>query len=188
ELNPGYWLEQLPGSLAGSLNTSGQLAEGSLQAQADIDLAGRLRGQPAQLQLQGDGTGEQWQLKQLQLRLGENRISGQAALQQQLRGQLEVALPRLGQLWPGLQGQMQGRLQLGGTLQAPQGQLNLAGERLAFAGPSLRELKLQASLDDRQQARVMLQALGIRSGDNHFGRLQLDGQGDAQRQQLSLDL
>ncbi|WP_220803171.1 translocation/assembly module TamB domain-containing protein [Pseudomonas sp. NCCP-436] len=188
ELDPGYWLEQLPGSLAGSLNTSGQLADDLLRAQADIDLTGRLRGQPAQLQLQGGGTGEQWQLQQLQLRLGENRISGRAALQQQLHGQLEVALPRLGQLWPGLQGQVQGRLQLGGTLQAPQGQLNLAGERLAFAGSSLRELKLEASLDARQQARVTLRALGIRSGENHFGRLQLDGQGDAQRQQLSLDL
>ena len=131
-LDPGYWLAEMPGNLAGPLNTSGSFNAGALQAQADIDLNGRLRGQPAQLQVQGAGSGEQWQLQRLLVRLGDNRVSGQGALDQRLRGQLELALPRLGQLWPGLHGQMQGQLSLAGTLQAPQGQLALSGERLAY--------------------------------------------------------
>lgn len=188
ELDPGYWLAEMPGNLGGPLNTSGRFDDGALQAQADIDLNGRLRGQPAQLQVQGTGAGEQWQLARLLVRLGDNRISGQGALDQRLRGQLELALPRLGQLWPGLQGQMQGQLSLTGTLQAPQGQLALSGERLAFGDPSLRRLQLDATLDARQQARIGLNLRGIRVGDTYLGRLQADGSGDLRRQALELSL
>ena len=160
------------------LNTSGSFNAGALQAKADIDLNGRLRGQPAQLQVQGAGSGEQWQLERLLVRLGDNRINAQGALDQRLRGQLELALPRLGQLWPGLQGQIQGQLSLAGTLQAPQGRLALSGERLAFGDPSLRRLQLDATLDARQQARIGLNLRGIRIGDTYLGRLQAEGRGD----------
>ncbi|TRO40858.1 translocation/assembly module TamB [Pseudomonas sp. ALS1131] len=187
-LDPGYWLAEMPGNLAGPLNTSGRFNDGALQVQADIDLDGRLRGQPAQLQVQGAGSGEQWQLQRLLVRLGDNRVSGQGALDQRLRGQLELALPRLGQLWPGLQGQMQGQLALAGTLQAPQGQLALTGERLAFGDPSLRRLQMDATLDARQQARIDLNLRGIRIGDTYLGRLQAEGRGDQRRQALDVDL
>lgn len=187
-LDPGYWLAQMPGNLAGALNTSGSFKGGALQARADIDLDGRLRGQPAQLQVQGAGAGEQWQLERLLVRLGDNRVSGQGALDQRLRGQLELALPRLGQLWPGLQGRIQGQLSLAGTLQAPQGQLALSGERLAFGDPSLRRLQLDATLDARQQARLGLNLRGIRIGDTYLGRLKADGRGDQRRQALTIDL
>ncbi len=188
DLDPGYWLAQMPGNLAGPLNTSGRFAAGTLQAQADIDLAGRLRGQPAQLQVKGGGAGQQWQLERLQVRLGDNRVSGQGALDQRLRGQLELALPRLGQLWPGLQGQLQGQVSLAGTLQAPQGQAQLSGERLAFGEPSLRRLQLQGKLDARQQAQVSLDLHGIHIDDTFLGRLQARGQGDIRRQALTLNL
>lgn len=187
-LDPGYWLAEMPGNLAGPLNTSGSFNAGALQANADIDLNGRLRGQPAQLQVQGAGSGERWQLERLLVRLGDNRISGQGAMDQRLRGQLELALPRLGQLWPSLQGQIQGQLSLAGTLQTPQGQLALSGERLAFGDPSLRRLQLDATLDARQQARIGLNLRGIRIGDTYLGRLQADGRGDQRRQALDIDL
>ncbi|MGQ7958188.1 translocation/assembly module TamB domain-containing protein [Pseudomonas sp. SP16.1] len=188
DFDPGYWLAELSGQLGGPLNSRGSLSGGELQAQADIDLSGRLRGQPALLQLRGEGAGQRWQLLRLQVRLGDNRIQGQGALEQALSGQLELTLPRLGQLWPGLQGQAQGRLDLAGTPQAPQGRLQLGGERLAFGDPRLRHLRLSASLDARQRGRLALQARGIRIGDAYLGRLQVDGQGDARRQALQLDL
>jgi len=187
-LDPGYWLAQMPGNLAGPLNTSGSFNAGALKATADIDLNGRLRGQPAQLQVKGAGAGEQWQLEQLLVRMGDNRISGNGSLDSRLRGQLELALPRLGQLWPGMQGQMQGQLSMAGTLQAPQGQLALSGERLAFGDPSLRRLQLDATLDARQQARIGLNLRGIRIGDTYLGRLQADGRGDQRRQALEVEL
>nr|NLU59984.1 hypothetical protein [Pseudomonas sp. BIGb0427] len=65
------------------------------------------------------GAGQQWTLGTLDIRLGDNHINGSGSLQQRLAGQIDINLPRLGQLWPQLQGQVKGRLEVAGTLQAP---------------------------------------------------------------------
>lgn len=186
--DPAYWLAELPGQLAGPLRSQGQFKDQQLSLSADIDLKGRLRGQPAQFQAQGAGTGEQWTLSRLDLRLGGNRIQGSAALAQRLSGQLRLALPQLGQLWPRLQGQLDGQLDLAGTLQAPQGQLRLQGQRLAFAEQRLQRLRLEARLDGAQRARIELNGEGIALGETQLGQLTLEGQGDQRQQQLELKL
>ncbi len=188
QLDPAYWLAELPGTLAGPLNSSGSLINQQLNLNADIDLTGRLRGQPAKLLAKFAGGLEQGELSALDVRLGDNRISGKAALQQQLSGQLLLAMPRLGQLWPGLQGQLNGQLDLAGNLQAPQGQLQLQGQRLAFADQRLQQLKLDASLNSAQRGRITLEALGIQLGETELGRLDATAAGDQQQQSLELQL
>ncbi|MDT4807511.1 Translocation and assembly module subunit TamB [compost metagenome] len=187
-LDPAYWLQELPGTLAGTLRSQGRWQDDTLQARADLDLKGRLRGQPALLQLQGSGADTQWQLAQLDVRLGDNRIHGSGALDQRLRGELQLALPRLGQLWPGLQGKLDGRLALAGTLAAPQGQLDLQGQGLALAANRLQHLDLAARLDSAQRGRLKLTASGLRAGDSELGSLVAKGDGDRRRQRLDLDL
>ncbi len=186
--DPAYWLAELPGQLAGPLRSQGEFKNQRLSLSADIDLKGRLRGQPAQFQAQGAGAGEQWTLSRLDLRLGDNRIQGNATLSQRLGGQLRLALPHLGQLWPQLQGQLDGQLDLAGTLQAPQGQLRLQGQHLAFAEQRLQRLRLEASLDSAQRARIELNGEGIALGETQLGQLTLEGQGDQRQQQLELKL
>ncbi|WP_420875461.1 translocation/assembly module TamB domain-containing protein [Pseudomonas peli] len=188
QLDPAYWLAELPGSLAGPLNSSGSLINQQLNLNADIDLTGRLRGQPAKLLAKFAGDLEQGELSALDIRLGDNRISGQAALQQQLSGRLLLAMPRLGQLWPGLQGHLNGQLDLAGSLQAPQGQLQLQGERLAYDDQRLQQLKLDASLNSAQRGRITLEALGIQLGETELGRLDVTAAGDQQQQSLELHL
>nr|WP_178093300.1 translocation/assembly module TamB domain-containing protein [Pseudomonas sp. WS 5011] len=188
QLDPAYWLAELPGSLAGPLNSSGGLINQQLNLNADIDLTGRLRGQPAKLLAKFAGGLEQGELSALDIRLGDNRISGQAALQQQLSGRLLLAMPRLGQLWPGLQGHLNGQLDLAGSLQAPQGQLQLQGQRLAYDDQRLQQLKLDASLNSAQRGRITLEALGIQLGETELGRLDVTAAGDQQQQSLELQL
>ena len=188
QLDPAYWLAELPGSLAGPLNSSGSLINQQLNLTADIDLAGRLRGQPARLLAKFAGGLQQGELSVLDVRLGDNRISGNAVLQQQLSGQLLLAMPRLGQLWPGLQGQLSGQLDLAGNLQAPQGQLQLQGQRLAVADQRLQQLKLDASLNSAQRGRIMLDAQGIQLGETDLGRLTTTAAGDQYQQSLELQL
>ncbi|MGY8831205.1 MAG: translocation/assembly module TamB domain-containing protein, partial [Pseudomonadales bacterium] len=188
QLDPAYWLAELPGSLAGPLNSSGSLINQQLNLNADIDLTGRLRGQPAKLLAKFAGDLEQGELSALDIRLGDNRISGQAALQQQLSGRLLLAMPRLGQLWPGLQGHLNGQLDLAGSLQAPQGQLQLQGQRLAYDDQRLQQLKLDASLNSAQRGRITLEALGIQLGETELGRLDVTAAGDQQQQSLELQL
>ncbi|QJP08572.1 translocation/assembly module TamB [Pseudomonas multiresinivorans] len=188
DLDPAYWLEEMPGRLGGPLRSKGSLKGEALNLDANLDLQGRLRGQPAIFKANAAAAGQAWKVDGLTLQLGDNRISGQAALDQRLSGRLDIALNRLGQLWPQLFGKVSGQLDLAGTLQAPQGQLKLDGQRVAYADQSLRTLDLTASLDAAQRGRVNLTAQGLRSGDTDFGVLKLDGSGDLKRQQLALNL
>jgi translocation and assembly module TamB len=188
DLDPAYWLAELPGTLGGPLHSQGELRDQQLSLSARIDLDGRLRGQPAQFRAEATGSGEHWSLQRLDLRLGDNRIDGSGELNQRLSGQLRLNLPRLGQLWPQLQGQLEGQLDLAGSLQAPQGQLSLQGQRLAYSDQRLQRVQLDATLDSAQQARVELDARGIVLGDTELGRLTASGQGDRRQQRLQLKL
>ncbi|WP_409274803.1 translocation/assembly module TamB domain-containing protein [Pseudomonas sp. KCJK9111] len=187
-LNPAYWVAELPGTLAGPLRSKGQLQGDDLSLDAQLDLKGRLRGQPAVLNVQADGAGQRWTLAALRVQLGDNRINGSGSLQQRLAGKVDIDLPRLGQLWPELQGQVKGQLDVAGTLQAPQGKLALRGTGLAQAENRLQQLNLSARLDDRQRANIDLKVTGIQAGDTALGTLQAVGNGDMRRQALTLAL
>jgi translocation and assembly module TamB len=186
--DPSYWVAELPGTLAGPIRSKGSFKNQQLNANADLDLKGRLRGQPAVLQAKADGAGDKWNVSALEVRLGDNRVQGSGSLQQKLLAQLDLNLPRLGQLWPGLQGQAKGRLDLAGTLQAPQGQFGLQGSQLAFQDNRLQSLTLNAKLDAAQRASIDLTTVGIQAGDTALGTLTVNGQGDIKRQQVKLDL
>ncbi len=118
-INPAYWLGELPGTLAGPLRSKGMMKNDRLDLDADLDLKGKLRGQPAVFQAKASGAGEQWKLSALDIRLGDNRINGSGSLQEKLTGQIDIKLARLAQLWPQLRGQVVGRVDVAGTLKAP---------------------------------------------------------------------
>lgn len=187
-VNPAYWLAELPGNLAGPLRSKGEFKNQKLTLNADLDVKGRLRGQPATLAAKADGAGDKWTVSTLDIRLGDNRIQGSGSLQQKLLGQLDINLPRLGQLWPQLQGQLKGRLDVAGSVQAPQGQLALQGGQLAMAKNQLKTLTLAAKLDNAQRANLDLKVAGIQLGDTQLGTLLVTGLGDIKRQQMKLDL
>ncbi|WP_085690032.1 MULTISPECIES: translocation/assembly module TamB domain-containing protein [unclassified Pseudomonas] len=187
-LNPAYWVAELPGTLAGPLKSKGEMKNERLSLNADLDLKGKLRGQPAILQAKADGAGEQWNLNALQIRLGDNSINGKGSLQQKLTGQIDIKLARLAQLWPQLRGQINGRVDVAGTLKAPQGKLGLQGSQLAFQDNRLQSLNLDATLDSTQRAKIDLKGSGIQAGDTSLGTLTASAQGDIKNQKLNLDL
>ncbi|WPP02192.1 translocation/assembly module TamB domain-containing protein [Pseudomonas sp. HR96] len=187
-IDPAYWLAELPGNLGGTLNSTGQLHDGQLDLDLGADIKGRLRGQPALLQAQVKGTGQRWEVSALQARLGDNRIQGTGRLEQKLAAHLDIDLPRLGQLWPGLQGQLKGQWDAAGSLQAPQGQLQLRGQQLAMSTARLQTLTLSAAVDARQHGSLDLTATGLHSGDTDLGTLTAKGGGDLRQQALQLGL
>ncbi|WP_336342298.1 translocation/assembly module TamB domain-containing protein [Pseudomonas atacamensis] len=187
-LNPAYWVAELPGTLAGPLQSKGEMKNDQLSLSADLDLKGKLRGQPAVLQAKADGAGERWNLNALQIRLGDNSINGKGSLQDKLGGQIDIKLPRLAQLWPQLRGQVNGQVNVAGTLKAPQGKLDLQGSQLAFQDNRLQSLNLDATLDSAQRAKINLKGSGIQTGDTSLGTLTASAQGDIKSQKLNLDL
>lgn len=88
----------------------------------------------------------------------------------------------------GAAGQVKGRLDVAGTLNAPQGQLGMQGSQLAFQGNQLKTLSVNARLDNAQRANVDIKGNGIQVGDKQLGTLIVDAQGDIKRQQMKLDL
>ncbi|MHC6225939.1 translocation/assembly module TamB domain-containing protein [Pseudomonas sp. X10] len=187
-LDPAYWLAELPGTLAGPLRSKGEMKNDQLRLDAQLDLKGRLRGQPALLKVEAEGAGQEWTLGTLAVQLGDNRINGSGSLQQRLAGRLDLDLPRLGQLWPRLQGQVKGRLDVAGTLAAPQGTLTLQGQQLAQAENRVQRLDLDARLDSAQRALIDLKVGSIRLGETALGNLDASGKGDIRQQALTLAL
>ena len=187
-VNPAYWLGELPGTLAGPLRSKGAMKNDQLELDADLDLKGKLRGQPALFQAKASGAGERWNLSALDIRLGDNRINGTGSLQEKLTGQIDIKLSRLAQLWPQLRGQVVGRVDVAGTLKAPQGKLGLQGTQLALQDNRLQSLNLDATLDSAQRGKLDLKASGIHVGETSLGVLTVSGQGDIKQQKLNLDL
>ena len=188
EFDPSYWVAELPGELGGSLASRGALRDEALRAQAQLDLNGTLRRQPLQLQLQASGENAVWDVPQVELRLGDNRIHGNGRWAETLSADLQLNLSRLAQLWPGLQGQLTGSLALSGTPQAPQGTLALDGSKIAFKDNRLARLDLYAALAEGQRGQLRLSAAGLEAGDTQLGNLQLTGEGTQQAHQANLQL
>lgn len=187
ELNPAYWIADLPGKLAGDISTSGQFDE-RLSAAAQISLAGQLRGEQTRVQANVAGAGEQWQLANLLVQMGDNQLRGHVDINEQLAGKLQLDVPRLTQILPGSAGRVHGQIDIGGRLEQPAGAFSLQAEGLAYQGYRVKQLDVQAKLETSGQADIKLSATRLASADQLLGDLKLHGSGDLRTQELSLQL
>ena len=188
ELDPSYWVAELPGTIGGTLSSSGALREDNLQADAALDLNGTLREQTLRFQLQASGENTTWSLPAIDLRLGDNRIQGNGLWAETLEANLAIDLSRLGQLWPDLNGRMTGNLDLSGTPDAPQGKLVLSSTGVAFQDNRVDQLQMTASLSQGERGQLSLDAKGLQSGATDIGELQLSAEGTPAAHQARLQL
>ena len=188
ELDPSYWVAELPGTIGGTLTSSGALREENLQADAALDLNGTLRKQPLRLQLQASGENTTWSVPAVDLRLGDNRIQGSGRWAETLEANLAIDLSRLGQLWPDLSGRMTGKLDLSGTPDAPQGKLALSSTGIAFQDSRVDQLQVAASLSEGERGQLSLDAKGLQAGTTDIGELQLSAEGTPTAHQARLQL
>lgn len=187
ELNPAYWAADWPGKLDGHVRSSGELGT-QLQLTAELQLNGELRQQQLTSSVRAHAQGEHWQLPELDIRLGDNRIHGQAELDERLAGELNLALPRLDQLQLGATGRVQGQVKLAGTLQQPDADIQLTGKRIVYDGQRIRDLQLSGHVQQGHSGKLDLSARGIASGDEQLGQLQLQADGDLDQHRLMLEL
>lgn len=77
--NPGFWLPALEASLSGDVDTSGRLQEGGTPTlQAKWDLSGSWQANEALMRGALDSDAGNWTLSDLELEVGDNRVTGQA--------------------------------------------------------------------------------------------------------------
>ena len=186
--NPAYWVAELPGQIAGTLNTSGQMQHDAPEGMLQLALTGQLRRASAQLDVRLHTQKGLWTLEQLNGRWGENRIQGQGQWGEQLQGQLRLNLNKLAQLWPDTKGQLNGSIKLAGTPQRPQFELNLNAPLLQYSGYAARELKITGSVSAAQQAQLSVQVKELINHQTPWGALTFSAEGTPERHQARLQL
>jgi len=188
--NPGYWLPVLQASLDGEVHTQGSLPRTQpLQMTADWTLKGGWRGQAARATASLTAAQGQWQLADFLVTVGDNRITGEGQLGEQLLARLVVSLTQPQQLLPGLTGSLEAQLDLAGQAQAPEVRLHADGRNLAWQDlAAIGAFELAGRLDRNQQLQARLQAQQLRLAETSWRSLQLSAEGRPQAHRLQLDL
>jgi len=190
QLDPGIFVADLPGDLNGPITSTGSLLDGELQLAANWDVEGTLRERPLELSGALAKQAQAWEFSNLQLRQGANRISGDGEWGEQIAADLAIQLTDLETLWPGLTGQLVGKVTAGGNAQAPAITANLQGERIGYEEMGLDSLDVQGrvELTDTLPGNLTVSASRLRSGETYFGNLMLEIDGDRDAHNLLVDL
>ncbi|SDF96282.1 autotransporter secretion inner membrane protein TamB [Onishia taeanensis] len=191
ELDPGAYTSAVAGRLDGDATLSFvQADDGWRLGIPELAIDGTLNDLPVSLSGSLSGNSDmRWNIKQLDLRQGENRLTaeGQIGDQMDLSGSLQA--PGLNALSPELGGTLQGDFQLGGSLDTPTLALDLNGERLVFAENRLGALNLRArtqGLED-PELDLTLEAERLDAGGQRFSRLTLGLDGRLSEHRLTLE-
>ncbi|MYL25610.1 MULTISPECIES: translocation/assembly module TamB domain-containing protein [Halomonadaceae] len=178
-LLPGRRLPELDGVLSGHLRSSGRMTDNGPEGDGSLELAGGLRGQALWLKTGVRLEGKHWEIPALELRFGDNGLTGSARQAEQLQAELEWNLPVLAQFWSGLEGQLEGRASGRHLLGDPKGSMTFSARDLAIEeyGIELRQLQGEAGLADDGAARARVDFSGLEAREQRLesGQLRVDG-------------
>ncbi|MGL5949275.1 MAG: autotransporter assembly complex protein TamB [Aeromonas sp.] len=187
-------LKALRGRFSGEIDSQFALQGDSWQlAVPTLRVNGRLNDYP--LQLSGAVRGDHamaWQFDDVRLSSGENGLTVAGALTPsawQLDAELKA--PQLSRLYPGLGGDLSGRVALRGNPTAPQLEARLAAGRVSFAAWQMHDLELttRGRLKDLLPAgEVSLTLARLSQGASQWQDLALTAEGDSSAHQLALRL
>ncbi|MGJ7461744.1 autotransporter assembly complex protein TamB [Halomonas sp. MA07-2] len=146
---PGRFVEGLDGRLDGDIEARfTQTEEGWHLDIPTLAIAGVLQDLPLSLNARLAGDSDmRWEIETLDFRQGENRLNAAGQVSEaviDLAGELDM--PALSSLHEDLSGSLAGRFNAGGSLEAPQLDLELSGGDLAFADNRVAALRLSANV------------------------------------------
>ena len=179
EFNPGYWVPVLEASLSGDVTTEGQLGDDPVpDMNANWNLEGDWRSNPASLVGRLDTASGSWELAELSLVVGDNRVEGSGTWGDLLRGDLALNLPRPELFLPGLTGSLEATMTAEGTPERPVGELTASARKLGWQDQlTIETLDLQANLEDGLQLSTRLQAESLQGFGQELETLILEGSG-----------
>ena len=193
DLNPEPFVEGLSGNLDGSADVAfTQDADGWRVEVPGLAINGTLADYPLSLEAQLAGDSRMnWQIQTLAFRQGDNRLDASGEVSpEQLDVAAELDMPALDSLYPELSGALSGSIDASGSLEAPQLQLDLAGDGLAFADNALTRLELTGEVAGLEDPRldVALNAEGIDAAGQAFDSVDLNLDGRLSQHRLTLDV
>ena len=188
QFNPGFWVPVLQASLNGDLNSQGQLADDGLpDMTADWDISGTWQEEPAVTRGELQASGGTWDVPDLNLEVGENRINGSGRWGSEIAGNLDIRVPEPEILLPGLAGELVASLVVRGTPKDPQGDLSVTANDLVWQDDvTITMAELEASLRSGFALNAKATAEDVRAADQRLERLELGLSGTQQAHRLTI--
>ncbi|MGR8930225.1 MAG: translocation/assembly module TamB domain-containing protein [Gammaproteobacteria bacterium] len=192
DFNPAIFAADFPGTLTFDTRVSGEINDGHTRINARIArLAGRLRGKPVQAQGSLAMLDDSFDIGDLILKSGSNRIDANGRLAaKDSKLSFNIDTPSLASLWPGLGGRLKGDGLIQGNWQNPDIRLRANGKSLRYEQYQIGKLDLNLAYhpDADTASELRLLAEQILTGRQSIQTLALEADGDAERHRLSLAL
>jgi translocation and assembly module TamB len=186
--NPGFWVPELEADLSGKITSKGSLGPGGQpDLEAEWNLAGTWRGQKTRTRAELSGANAQWAVENLELAVGNNRISGQGRWADQLVAKLDLNMPDLSVFLPGLEGQLTGNASAEGQPDRASGRLVLDARNIRWQeSVSVASLSVEASLSDSESVQADVKAGGLMAADQELRAVDLGLTGSVENHQLAI--
>jgi len=165
--DPGYFLPDWPGAINGTLTSTGELREGGKGPLAHVD-ASKLGGQLRKRALSGRATvdidGDAYR-GDVALRLGDSRIDAKGSVAATIQVDANLSPLHLDDLLPDGRGVLRGTLKLRGARNAPDIDIDLAGDGVAFGEYRAERLLAKGRLPwNRGDGALDIDATGLQVG------------------------
>lgn len=190
-LQPGKWRPELADSTVNARVTAeGAVADGGWRLDAGIE-SFRGRWRERQLDVSGrighslDGV---WSVNGLEARSGANRLDLQGTVGDQWDLDADLALSRLDQLWPDLQGRVEGGIAVTGALAEPSVKGAINGNALGWQDLTVASAGISLDVDRllRADSEIGMTVNGVERGGEPLGDYELGLAGDRAAHRLTL--
>ncbi|QNN71543.1 translocation/assembly module TamB domain-containing protein [Thermomonas carbonis] len=165
--DPGYFAPDWPGAINGTLVSTGELREGSKGLLAHVD-AGKLGGQLRKRALSGRATvdidGDAYR-GDVAIGLGNSRIDAKGRIANTIQVDANLAPLHLDDLLPDGNGVLRGTLKLRGARNAPDIDIDLAGDNIVFGDYRAERLLAKGKLPwSSGNGLLLVDAQGLQAG------------------------
>lgn len=181
-LHPKQFHPELPESLGATIKIGGRFDKETPQLEASIEaLNGELKGQL----IKGSGrlhwTQERVQVEALSVQIGANRVRADGAIAREALFDLDLEMPKLEQLWPGLGGSLRAKGRIKGDLRTPLVEMNARADKL-FVGKEIgaagADLAIRWNPLDAKGSHTNLAITDIRAPSLDVAKVTLKGPGN----------
>ncbi len=191
-LNPADFGTDIPGEINLNAHGKGRFDKGKINATLDIKkIAGTIHDQPINANGKIKLAGKQIHFQKFQLSAGSNRLQASGQLTEQLANlKFTIAAPDLKTVWPRLTGNMNGYIQIKGSLLKPIVSGNIQGHSLSYQTNRIDSLSLQADYahTSNKQSNMDFSVTDIQIGENKIKRITLKGYGNQKSHNVSFNM
>lgn len=190
-INPGVHWPSVPGRVDAHIESEGAITDQVAEIQAAIRaLSGKLRGQP----LVGGGAlsikGQDIDVDNLQVQLGQAKVSASGVLSKNSDLKWQLQVPALEELLPDASGRVSGQGTLKGSRELPAGALSLDIQNLALKGTTIKSLTGTGMIDlsGGRKSTLTFEGQDIAAAGTSWETFTLNGSGVPEQHELSLAL